>query len=399
MLRASVVQWTEDHVPRRAAALAFYAGFSLAPLLLIAIAIGGFAFGSDAVRGRVVEQLQGLLGRRRPRGGAALKARTTGSSLWPPSSGVVTLFVGASGVFGELQDALNEIWKVRKKPGLGLREILRSRFLSFTFVVGSGFLLLVSLIVSAVLEAATRLLESRFAATGLLRAVSAGVSFAVVGTMFAMMFKILPDARTRWRDVWLGAGVTAVLFTIGKWLIGLYLGHSALASSHGAADRSSSARWAPYCQPGLSVRRRIRACAREFGTGPARAGGGESEPERSSSQSRKEAASVAWRQAERSTKPREAVLPSLGACCNFSQRRGARGGFPFPSAPSRVGYIDESSKTGMGCSRSWTRCIGVRSNTRATCRNPFRMKHRTAQSHSHCVFRRRTSPLLGVRAS
>ena len=237
MLRRSIVEWSEDHVPRRAAAMAFYAGFSLAPLLLIAIAIGGTVFGADAVEGRVMEQLQGLLGRDAARAvETALKnTRTAGSSILATLIGLATLLVGASGVFGELQDALNEIWKVRKKPGLGIREVLRSRFLSFAFVVGSGFLLLVSLLVSTVLEAMTRSLESWIGAPGILRIAGMVLSFAVVGTMFAMMFKVLPDALTRWSDVWLGAAVTAILFTIGKWLIGLYLGHSALASSYGAA--------------------------------------------------------------------------------------------------------------------------------------------------------------------
>jgi len=233
MLRRSVVEWIDDQVPRRAAALTFYAGFSLAPLLLIAISIAGLVFGTDAVRGRVVEQLQGLLGPDAARAvETALKnTRTTGSSVLATIIGVATLFVGASGVFGELQESLNEIWKVRKKPGLGIREFLRSRFLSFTFVVGSGFLLLVSLLVSAFLEAVTRL----FPSTALLRIAGLALSFAVVGTLFAMMFKKLPDVRTRWSDVWLGAAITAVLFTVGKWLIGLYLGHSALSSSYGAA--------------------------------------------------------------------------------------------------------------------------------------------------------------------
>lgn len=272
MLRASLVQWSEDRVPRRAAALAFYAGFSLAPLLLIAIALGGLAFGEDAVRGRVVDQLQGLLGPDAARAvEAALRGtRDPGPSLLATLIGVVTLILGASGVFGELQDALNEIWKVRKKPGLGLRGLLRSRSLSFAFVVGSGFLLLVSLLASALLEAATRILEARFPATGLLRAAGATISFAVVATMFAMMFKVLPDARTRWRDVWLGAVVTAVLFTIGKWLIGLYLGHSALASGYGAAGSFVVLlMWLYYSSQVVLLGAEItHAYAREFGTEP-----------------------------------------------------------------------------------------------------------------------------------
>lgn len=272
MLRRSIVQWTADHVPRRAAALAFYAGFSLAPLLLIAIAIGGLAFGSDAVKGRVVEQLQGLLGPDAARAvETALKnTRTTGPSILATVIGLLTLFLGASGVFGELQDSLNEIWKVQKKPGLGIRGVLRSRFLSFTFVVGFGFLLLVSLLLNAVLEAATRSLETRFAATGLLRTAGMAVSFAVIATMFAMMFKKLPDARTRWRDVWLGAAVTAVLFNIGKWLIGLYLGHSALSSSYGAAGSFVVLlMWLYYSSQVVLLGAEItHAYAHEFGADP-----------------------------------------------------------------------------------------------------------------------------------
>jgi len=268
MLRRSVVEWSEDHVPRRAAALAFYAGFSLAPLLLIAISIAGLAFGTDAVRGRVVEQLQGLLGPDAARAvETALKnTRTTGSSVLATVIGVVTLFLGASGVFGELQDSLNEIWKVRKKPGLGIRGFLRSRVLSFTFVVGSGFLLLVSLLVSAFLEAVIRL----FAATALLRIAGLGLSFAVVGTLFAMMFKKLPDVRMRWADVWLGAAVTAVLFTIGKWLIGLYLGRSALASTYGAAGSFVVLlMWLYYTSQIVLFGAEItHAYAHEFGTDP-----------------------------------------------------------------------------------------------------------------------------------
>lgn len=237
MVRTAVVRWTEDHIPRRAAALAFYAGFSLAPLLLIAIAFGGMLFGADAVQGRVVEQLQGLLG---PDGARAVETvlrntRRPESSVPAAIIGALTLLIGASGVFGELQDALNEIWKVRKKPGRGWRGLLRDRFLSYTFVLGSGFLLLVSLLVSAVLQAMTGWIGGWLTYPASLQAIGMAVSFGVAATLFAMMFKLLPDAQTRWRDVWLGAAVTALLFNIGKGLIGLYLGHSAFASSYGAA--------------------------------------------------------------------------------------------------------------------------------------------------------------------
>ena len=236
LVRRTVENWSADHVPQRAAALAFYAGFSLAPLLLIAIGIGGLVFGKDAVRGRVLEQLRGLLGTDAARAVETVLRNThlSGSGLLVTGFGLATLLVGASGVFGELQDSLNSIWKVKRRPD-GWKSVVRNRLFSFTLVLGTGFLLLVSLIVSAALEAAVASLVIWIHFPSLLRLVSLMFSFIVICTLFAMMFKIIPDARTRWRDVWLGAAITAVLFSIGKWLIGLYLGHSALASSYGAA--------------------------------------------------------------------------------------------------------------------------------------------------------------------
>jgi membrane protein len=237
LVRTTVLEWSEDHVPRRAAAMAFYAGFSLAPLLLIAIGLGGLAFGEDAVRGRVLEQLRELLGVDAARAVETVLRNThlSGSGLLVTLFGMGTLLVGASGVFGELQDSLNAIWKVDRKPDKGWRDVLRDRLFSFTLVLGTGFLLLVSLVLSAALEAMLSSLVTWIRIPALLRLVSLFVSFVVICVLFAMMFKIIPDARTRWRDVWLGAAMTAVLFSIGKWLIGLYLGHSALASSYGAA--------------------------------------------------------------------------------------------------------------------------------------------------------------------
>ena len=236
LVRRTIENWSADHVPQRAAALAFYAGFSLAPLLLIAIGIGGLVFGKDAVRGRVLEQLRGLLGTDAARAVETVLRNThlSGSGLLVTGFGLATLLVGASGVFGELQDSLNSIWKVKRRPD-GWKWVVRNRLFSFTLVLGTGFLLLVSLIVSAALEAAVASLVIWIHFPSLLRLVSLMFSFIVICTLFAMMFKIIPDARTRWRDVWLGAAITAVLFSIGKWLIGLYLGHSALASSYGAA--------------------------------------------------------------------------------------------------------------------------------------------------------------------
>jgi len=237
VIRASVLQWSEDEIPRRAAALAFYASFSIAPLLLIAIAIAGLAFGADAVEGRVVEQLRGLLGADASRALETLlkNTRTTQANILATVIGFVTLLVGASGVFGELQTTLDEVWKVKRKPRRGVRGMIRDRLLSFGFVLGFGFLLLVSLLVSAALAAVTGYLGGWITSPGPLKGVGMVLSLSVTGTLFAMMFKILPDVRTRWRDVWLGSMITALLFSIGKWLIGLYLGRSAFASSYGAA--------------------------------------------------------------------------------------------------------------------------------------------------------------------
>lgn len=237
LIRTTVVEWSEDHVPRRAAALAFYAGFSLAPLLLIAIGIGGFAFGADAVQGRVLAQLRGLLGVDAARAVETVlkNTRLTGSSLLVTVFGIVTLLVGASGVFGELQDSLNAIWKVTRKSTEGWRGVIRVRLFSFTLVLGTGFLLLVSLVVNASIEAILAFMSDWIRYPSMVQLISLSASFVVICTLFAVMFKVMPDARTRWRDVWLGAAMTATLFSIGKWLIGLYLGHSALASSYGAA--------------------------------------------------------------------------------------------------------------------------------------------------------------------
>jgi membrane protein len=237
VIRSSAVQWSQDEIPRRSAALAFYAGFSIAPLLLIAIAIAGLAFGADAVEGRVVDQLRGLLGTDAARTLETIlkNTRTTKANIVATGIGFATLLVGASGVFGELQTTLNGVWKVKRKPRRGIRGLIRDRLLSFGFVLGFGFLLLASLLVSAALSAVTGYLGGWVTGPGTLRALGLLLSFAVTGTMFAMMFKILPDVRTRWRDVWLGAMITSLLFTLGKGLIGLYLGRSAFASSYGAA--------------------------------------------------------------------------------------------------------------------------------------------------------------------
>jgi membrane protein len=158
------------------------------------------------------------------------------SSLAATLIGLVTMFLGATGVFTELQDSLDTIWEVQPKPGLGLWEMVRSRFLSFAMVLVIGFLLLVSLIVSALLTALTNTFSGFLPEQiQLVQAGNFAVSFIVITFLFALIYKVLPDARVAWRDVWLGAAVTAILFTVGKSLFGLYLGHSTIATSYGAA--------------------------------------------------------------------------------------------------------------------------------------------------------------------
>ena len=237
LLQLTVVRWTSDRGPKLAAALAFYTSFAVAPVLLIAIALAGLFFGEDAARGAVSREISGLVGTRIGRGIEEML-----KTAWQPRAGaiatllgIIALLFGASGVFVELQDSLNIIWKVKKKAGRGLWGTIRDRFLSFTMVLGIGFLLLVSLALSAGLEALSHLMTRGNGQTLLIGLVNPVLSLVVISGLFAAAFKILPDAETRWRDVAVGAILTAVLFTLGKHLIGLYLGRSTICSTYGAA--------------------------------------------------------------------------------------------------------------------------------------------------------------------
>jgi len=237
LVRLTVLRSTEDKVPKLAAALAYYTAFAVAPVLLIAIAVAGMVFGADAARGAVSRQISDLVG---PTIGESVE--TLLKNAWHPTAGIVAtglgvlaLLFGASGVFVELQDSLNIIWKVKKKAGRGLWGTIQDRFLSFTMVLGIGFLLLVSLALSAGLEALSQALTHNRDQTFVMRLVNPMLSLAVVSALFGAAFKVLPDAQTRWRDVVMGALLTGVLFTLGKFLIGLYLGRSLVGSTFGAA--------------------------------------------------------------------------------------------------------------------------------------------------------------------
>jgi membrane protein len=238
MARQAVAAWVDDYAPSMGAALAYYTLFSLAPLLLIAVSIAGLVFGPDAARGEIFGELQDVVG---DEGAAAAQALL--QSLNRPSHGLVgtvlgvaTLLLGAASVFGELQNSLDRIWRAPPRQGFGLWSLLRARLLTFGMVLGIGFLLVVSLVASAALAAAGKRYASAFGGWAMLaEALNFVVSFAVITALFAMIYKILPRVRIGWRDVWIGAAVTALLFSLGKSLIGLYLGRSGIASGFGAA--------------------------------------------------------------------------------------------------------------------------------------------------------------------
>jgi membrane protein len=231
-------EWIDDKASRLAAGLAYYTMFSLAPLLIIAIGIAGLVFGEEAAQGRVMGEVQGLIGA----SGAAFLQDMLASSREPAHGvaatviGVAVLLFGATGVFGQLQDAMNTIWEVKPRPGRGLRGILADRFLSFAMVLGTGFLLLVSLALSAAFAAIGEYVSGWLPIPeAALQAANFGVSFALTAFLFALIFKVVPDAKIAWRDVGVGAVLTAFLFSIGKLLIGIYLGKSSVASAFGAA--------------------------------------------------------------------------------------------------------------------------------------------------------------------
>jgi membrane protein len=227
----------EDRALRLSAALAYYAMFSLGPLLFIVIMLAGMVFGEEAVRGQVQQQLQSFVGEKSAQTiESMMAARKLGASPVTTVIAIVTLLFGASGVFGQLQDALNTIWEVRAKPGRGLAGFLRQRFLSLSMVLGLGFLLLISMVITTAVEAFAGTLGRWLPVPPFVMvAVSVAIGFCVVTLLFAMIFKFLPDVKVPWRPVWIGALGTALLFTIGKFLMGLYLGREGTASAYGAA--------------------------------------------------------------------------------------------------------------------------------------------------------------------
>lgn len=237
LLKKTAEEWVDDNAPTYAASLAYYTVFSIAPTLVIAVAIAGAIFDTEAARAAIQNEIRGPLGEQGARALTDMvdNAARWHSGGWATAIGLTVLIFGATGVFAELQTALNAIWNV--KPQItGVKAFFRTRFLSFAMVLGIGFLLLVSLVLSAVLAAVEHwagTYTGNWALVG--RAINFMLSIGVVTLVIAMIYKVLPDTKVEWRDVWLGAVATAVMFNLGKYAIAVYLGQTALASSYGAA--------------------------------------------------------------------------------------------------------------------------------------------------------------------
>ena len=239
LFTAAAKNWVDDHAQSMGAALAFYTVFSVAPLLLIVIAVAGLVFGDEAARGGIYGQLQGLLG---STGALAVQgllesARRPGDSVPAAVFGLGVLFVAATSVLAALQDALDRIWRAPQRPkSAGLWGLLRARLLSFGMILGIGFLLIVSLAFSAALNMLSRWVRSDAAGwETFTRTSEIASSLVLLVVVFAMIYKTMPRAGVAWRDVWVGSAVTAVLFLAGKSLIGLYIGQSGITSAFGAA--------------------------------------------------------------------------------------------------------------------------------------------------------------------
>lgn len=239
MMKATFSAWIDDYAPSMGAALAYYTMFSIAPLLLIVISTAGLVFGEEAVRGEIFGQLRGLMG---DQGAQAIQGLL--ESVSEPKTGIasivigtVLLLIGATSVFSELQDAFDRIWKAPlvKNKEAGWWKVIRVRLLALSIIMGIGFLMIVSLVFSAAMAALGKWWGPLFEGLGILEIVNFAFSYLLMTVIFALFYKFMPRVRVKWRDVWAGATVTAFLFTVGKVLIGVYIGTSAVTSGFGAA--------------------------------------------------------------------------------------------------------------------------------------------------------------------
>jgi membrane protein len=237
LIKETATQWSADEAARLAASLALYTMLSIAPLLVIVISVAGLIYGEEAARGQINQQLGTIVG---PQAGKAIEslvanASTPRSGILSTIIGIVVGLMGASGVFGELQSALNRIWEVKPKPGRGLKGIIQDRFFSFAMVMGVAFLLLVSLVVSAALAGITGYFQGMIPLPALWEILNTIIGIVVSGLLFTLIFKLVPDVKIGWRDVWVGGLVTGVAFSLGRIALGWYVGRGATTSPFGAA--------------------------------------------------------------------------------------------------------------------------------------------------------------------
>jgi membrane protein len=238
LIKETAEGWNRINAPRLGAALAYYTMLSTAPLVVLSIAIAGLVFGADAARGQVLDQIRGVVGYQ---GALAIQgllqsAAKPGSGMAAASAGLLVLLWGASGVLGELRDSLNTVWGVEPAGREGFLAIVRYRFISFAMVLGIGFLLLVSLLLGAAIAAAGKMFNGALPAPeSVLETINLLFSFGTITVLFALLYKLVPDVHVEWRDVLIGAAVTALLFSLGKFAIGLYLGKAGIGSAYGAA--------------------------------------------------------------------------------------------------------------------------------------------------------------------
>ena len=239
MTKAAVQGWLTDRASSMGAALAYYTFFSMAPLLLIVISVAGLVLGREAAQGHLMSELSGMLGQQAATSIQALIASVSepADNRWGTLLGIGVMLVGATTVFAELQDALDRIWEAPLRPaGGGLWALLRARVLSFGLILGLGFLLMVSLVMGALIAGLGRWLSHSLGNwVWVAKSLNLGIGFVITAAIFALIYKMMPRARVQWNDVWVGAVVTALLFSLGKALIGLYLSASGVASAYGAA--------------------------------------------------------------------------------------------------------------------------------------------------------------------
>jgi membrane protein len=240
LLGQAVGAWWRDDGLRLGAALSYYTAFSLAPVLILSVAVAGLVFGTEAATGRIIAELRGLMG---PQGASAIQSLIQSAAVKPGAGigatvfGFATILFGASGAFGELQKALNDIWKAESAAKNGSwRHVLRTRLASFSMVLVIGFLLLVSLVISAGLAALDDIVGNLGRLQPLIALGNLVISYAVITLLFALIFRVLPDTHVPWRHIWPGAAVAAGLFVLGKFAIGFYIGNTAVASVYGAAS-------------------------------------------------------------------------------------------------------------------------------------------------------------------